>query len=242
MTRRDLQEAAFLANRALAETDLVMGTFGNVSAGDRGLGELAIKPSGVPYEDLSPDQMVVVSLETGRVVDGTLRPSSDTPTHRELYRAFPSIGGVVHTHSEYATAFAQARQPIRCMGTTHADYFCADVPVTRPMTREEVEQDYERNTGVVIVEAVTAAGGADAMGAILVANHGPFTWGATPIDAIERAEVLEYLARLEWRVRTLAPDAPRPDGFLVDTQFRRKHGPSAYYGQLPKGVRPGSDP
>ena len=234
MTRRELQDAAFAANRALAETGLVLGTFGNVSAADHDLGELAIKPSGVPYEKLTAEAMVVVSLETGDVVEGRLRPSSDTPTHRELYRAFPSIGGVVHTHSEYATAFAQARQPIRCMGTTHADYFCADVPVTRAMTRAEVETDYERNTGLVIVEAIAAAGGADAMGAVLVANHGPFTWGADALEAIERAEVLEYLARLEWRVRTLAPDAPRPDGFLVDKHFRRKHGPGAYYGQPPK--------
>ena len=232
MTRRELREAACVANRALSGTGLVLGTFGNVSAADHGIGELAIKPSGVPYEALTPEQMVVVSLETGNVVEGTLRPSSDTPTHRELYRAFPSIGGVVHTHSEYATAFAQARQPIRCMGTTHADYFCADVPVTRPLTREEVETDYERNTGVVIVEAIRACGGdADTVGAVLVANHGPFAWGPDASAAIERAEVLEYLARLEWRVRTLAPDAPRPDGFLVDKHFRRKHGPSAYYGQ-----------
>jgi L-ribulose-5-phosphate 4-epimerase len=235
MTRGELREAAFAANRALAGSGLVLGTFGNVSAADRGLGELAIKPSGVRYDDLSAEKMVVVSLETGAVVEGTLRPSSDTPTHRELYLAFDSIGGVVHTHSEYATAFAQARQPIRCMGTTHADYFCRDVPVTRPMTRAEVEADYERNTGVVIVETIRAGGGdADAVGAILVANHGPFTWGPDALAAIERAEVLEYLARLEWRVRALAPDAPRPDGFLVDKHFRRKHGPSAYYGQRPK--------
>ena len=237
MTRRELREAAFAANRALAGTGLVLGTFGNVSAADRGLGELAIKPSGVPYDALTADQMVVVSLESGQVIDGSLRPSSDTPTHRELYRAFPAIGGVVHTHSEYATAFAQARQPIRCMGTTHADYFCADVPVTRAMTQGEVDSEYERNTGVVIVETIAACGGdADALGAILVANHGPFTWGADAMAAIERAEVLEYLARLEWRVRTLNPDAPRPDDFLVGKHFRRKHGPDAYYGQPPKKV------
>ena len=238
MTRRELREAAFEANRKLAGTGLVLGTFGNVSTADRALGEMAIKPSGVPYDTLEAAQMVVVSLDTGAVIDGSLRPSSDTPTHRELYRAFPAIGGVVHTHSEYATAFAQARLPIRCMGTTHADYFCVDVPVTRPMTRDEVETDYERNTGVVIVETIRACGHGghdhDAVGAVLVANHGPFTWGADAIAAIERAQVLEYLARLEWRVRTLAPDAPRPDGFLVDKHFRRKHGPSAYYGQSPK--------
>ena len=232
MTRSELREAAFAANRALAGTGLVLGTFGNVSAGDRSLGEIAIKPSGVRYEDLTAEQMVVVSLESGQVVDGTLRPSSDTPTHLELYRAFSSIGGVVHTHSEYATAFAHARLPIRCMGTTHADYFCVDVPVTRPMTRDEVESEYERHTGIVIVETIRACGAdGGTIGAILVANHGPFTWGSDASAAIERAEVLEYLARLEWRVRTLAPGAPRPDQFLVDKHFRRKHGPSAYYGQ-----------
>ena len=232
MTRRELQEAAFVANRALAGTGLVFGTFGNVSVADQRLGELAIKPSGVPYEQLTPDTMVVVSLETAAAIDSSLRPSSDTPTHLELYRAFSSIGGVVHTHSEYATAFAQARQPIRCMGTTHADYFCVDVPVTRPMTREEVESEYERNTGVVIVETIRACGrGAGSIGAILVASHGPFTWGRDASAAIERAAVLEYLARVEWRARTLAPGSPRPDPFLVDKHFRRKHGPAAYYGQ-----------
>jgi L-ribulose-5-phosphate 4-epimerase len=165
-------------------------------------------------------------------VGGTLRPSSDTPTHLELYRAFTSIGAVVHTHSEYATVFAQARQPIRCMGTTHADYFDGDIPVTRPMTRGEVETEYERNTGLVIVEAF---GGdparADAVGGVLVANHGPFTWGADARSAIERARLLEHVARLEWRVRALDPDAPRPEQFLIDKHFRRKHGPAAYYGQ-----------
>ena len=231
-SRRELREAAFVANRALAETGLVLGTFGNVSAADHGLGELAIKPSGVRYEELTAEGMVVVSLETGQVVEGSLRPSSDTPTHRELYRAFPSIGGVVHTHSEYATAFAQARQPIRCMGTTHADYFCADVPVTRPMKKDEVVRDYELNTGHVIVERFLELK-LDPMRtpAVLVANHGPFTWGPDPFKAVEHAEILEFLARLEWRVRTLAPDVPLPDDYLVDRHFERKHGPKAYYGQ-----------
>ena len=232
MPARELREAACAANRALADTGLVLGTFGNVSAVDRAGGVMAIKPSGVAYRELTPEQMVVISLETGAVVEGTLRPSSDTPTHLELYRAFPAIGGVVHTHSEYATVFAQAREPIRCMGTTHADYFHGDIPVTRPMTRDEVERDYERNTGLVIVEAFKdAVAGPDAVGAVLVANHGPFAWGPDAPTAIERAEVLEYVARLEWRVRALNPDAPRPDAFLVDKHFRRKHGPSAYYGQ-----------
>lgn len=235
---RDLQEAAYQANRRLADSGLVLGTFGNVSAIDRQAGLVAIKPSGVAYPDLSPQQMVVVSLENGQVVAGTLRPSSDTPTHLELYRAFPSIGGVVHTHSEYATVFAQARDSIRCMGTTHADYFHGDIPVTRPMTRDEVESDYERNTGLVIVEAFTSTARhpqptADEIGAVLVANHGPFTWGPDAMTAIERAEMLEFVARLEWRVRAINADASRPDSFLIDKHYRRKHGPSAYYGQPP---------
>src|SRR4051794_39646879 len=153
MLASDLRETVHRANRQLAGTGLVIGTFGNVSAIDRKAGVFAIKPSGVAYDELTPEHMVPVSLETGEVLDGRLRPSSDTPTHLELYRAFRSIGGVVHTHSEYATVFAQARQPIRCMGTTHADYFRGDVPVTRPMRQEEVEREYERNTGLVIVEA-----------------------------------------------------------------------------------------
>jgi L-ribulose-5-phosphate 4-epimerase len=227
-----LQEVVYRANRKLADSGLVLGTFGNVSAVDRMAGLLVIKPSGVAYDALTPEQMVRVSLQTGQGIDGTLRPSSDTPTHLELYRAFPSIGGIVHTHSEYATVFAQARRPIRCMGTTHADYFRGDVPVTRPMTRPEVEHDYEKNTGHVIAEAFTSAGlSPDDVTAVLVANHGPFTWGTDPFKAIEHAEVLEYLARLEWRGLALNPDAPRPDSFLIDKHHLRKHGPSAYYGQ-----------
>lgn len=227
-----LRDVAFRANRRLADTGLVMGTFGNVSAVDRRAGVLMIKPSGVPYRELTPKHMVAVSLETGQVIGSKLRPSSDTPTHLALYLAFPSVGGIVHTHSEYATAFAQARTPIRCMGTTHADYFHGDIPVTRPMRDAEVGRDYELNTGGVIVETLTTLRlSPDDMPAVLVANHGPFTWGADPFEAIERAEALEFVARLEWRVRTLAPDAPRPDACLIDKHHSRKHGPSAYYGQ-----------
>jgi L-ribulose-5-phosphate 4-epimerase len=208
-----------------------MGTFGNVSAVDRSAGLFVIKPSGVPYEHLSADHMVPVSLETGRVVDRQWRPSSDTPTHLELYRSL-ECGGIVHTHSEFATMFAQARLPVRCLGTTHADYFHGDVPVTRPMTREEVEQDYETNTGLVIVETfreheIDPAG----IPAVLVANHGPFTWGADAFAAIEHARVLEYLARMDFRLRVMAPEAVRPDAFLVEKHYTRKHGPQAYYGQ-----------
>ena len=227
-----LRDAVFRANRRLAHTGLVMGTFGNVSAVDRRAGVMMIKPSGVPYDDLTPKDMVAVSLETGKVVGSRLRPSSDTPTHLALYLAFPSIGGIVHTHSEYATTFAQARMPIRCMWTTHADYFHGDIPVTRPMKPAEVERDYELNTGGVIVETFTEQKlSPDDMPAVLVANHGPFTWGADPFEAIDRAEALEFVARLEWRVRALNPDAPRPDTCLVDKHHSRKHGPAAYYGQ-----------
>lgn len=232
MMANELRESVYAAGRKLAETGLVLGTFGNVSAVDRGARLFVIKPSGVPYDVLTPSHMVAVSLETGVVVDGELRPSSDTPTHLELYRAFPACGGIVHTHSEYATAFAQARQPIRCMGTTHADYFRGDVPVTRRMTELEVEQDYEKNTGLVIVEAFDGLGLSPTdVPAVLVANHGPFTWGADAVAAIEHAEVLEFIARVEWRVRCLNAGALRPAPFLIDKHHSRKHGPSAYYGQ-----------
>lgn len=230
-----LRDTAFRANRRLAATGLVHGTFGNVSVVDRKAGVFMIKPSGVPYAALTPKTMVTVSLETGKVIGGKLRPSSDTPTHLALYLAFPSVGAIVHTHSEYATVFAQARQPIRCMGTTHADYFRGDIPVTRPMSVAEVERDYELNTGGVIVETFTTRGlSPDDMPAVLVANHGPFAWGADAATAIDRAEALEFVARLEWRVRTLAPDAPRPETCLIDKHHKRKHGPSAYYGQTRK--------
>src|SRR5262249_2094141 len=209
-----------------------MGTFGNVSAVDRKAGVFAIKPSGVPYGKLAAKDMVLVSLDSGRSVSGTLRPSSDTPTHLALYLAFPTIGGIVHTHSEYATAFAQACEPIRCMGTTHADYFHGDVPLTRPLREAEIEQNYELNTGGVIVETFTKHRlSPDEMPAVLVAHHGPFAWGADAFAAIEHAEALEYVARLEWRVRALNPNAPRPDACLIDKHHRRKHGPQAYYGQ-----------
>ncbi len=230
MSHEELRRTAYDANMELASSGLVMGTFGNLSAAGRDHGVFCIKPSGVPYERLTPDDMVVVSLTTGEPIDSTLRPSSDTPTHLELYRAF-GCGAIVHTHSEYATMFAQARLPIRCMGTTHADYFRGDIPVTRPMRREEVEQDYEKNTGLVIAETFGGDVSAADVQAVLVANHGPFAWGADVAHAIEHARVLEYLARLEWRVRTMAPDASPPDRFLVDKHYSRKHGPKAYYGQ-----------
>ncbi len=227
----ELREAVCRATQELAASGLVMGTFGNVSAADHRAGVLAIKPSGVPYDALTPDRIVLVSLATGNVVAGDLRPSSDTPTHLELYRAF-GCGGVAHTHSEVATAFAQARLPIRCLGTTHADHFRGDVPVTRPLTRVEVESDYERNTGLVIVE--TFRDGARSpveVPAVLVASHGPFTWGADAFEAVEHARVLEFLARMERTVRLLGADVAGPEPFLVDKHYLRKHGKDAYYGQ-----------
>jgi len=208
-----------------------MGTFGNLSVIDRPTGMVAIKPSGVPYSELTPEKVVLVSLETGRAVDGDYRPSSDTPTHLELYRAF-TCGAIVHTHSEYATMFAQARTRIGCMGTTHADYFRGDIPVTRPMTQAEVDGDYEANTGLVIVETFRTAGlSPDEIPAVLVASHAPFTWGPDAAHAIENARVLELVARMDWHARLLNPNALRPDPFLVDKHYFRKHGAGAYYGQ-----------
>ncbi len=227
----ELREAVYRANMELVERGLVLGTFGNASAVDRAAGVFLIKPSGVPYDQLTPAHVVAVSLETGEVRDGDYQPSSDAPTHRELYRAF-ACGGIAHTHSECATALAQARTPVRCLGTTHADYFRGDVPVTRPLTRAEVEGDYERNTGLVIVETFRALGRSAAeVPGVLVANHGPFTWGSDADAAVEHAHVLEYLARVQLWMRLVAPEAPAPDAFLVDKHYLRKHGPDAYYGQ-----------
>jgi L-ribulose-5-phosphate 4-epimerase len=226
-----LREEVLQANLDLAASGLVMGTFGNVSGVDRDAGLFVIKPSGVPYDELTPGHMVAVSLATGEVVGGDLRPSSDTPTHFELYRGFP-CGGITHTHSRHATTLAQARLAVRCMGTTHADYFRGDVPVTRELTRDEVESAYERNTGLVIVETFRDSGiSAEEVTAVLVANHGPFAWGRDAHDSVERALVLEFLARMECDLRLLSPHAPRPAEHLVDKHFLRKHGKDAYYGQ-----------
>jgi len=227
-----LRERVCRANLDLVARGLVMETFGNVSGVDRAAGLFVIKASGVPYTTLTAEHMVPVSLATGLPLETQFRPSSDTPTHHELYRAFPECGGVAHTHSEFATAFAQARLPIPCMGTTHADYFSGDVPVTRPMTREEVQADYERNTGLVIVETFETLGLSSAnVTAALVANHGPFAWGHDADEAVERAAVLEFLARMAATQRALAPNAPRPADYLIEKHFSRKHGQNAYYGQ-----------
>jgi len=227
----DLREQVFRANLALVDAGLVTDTFGNVSGVDRDEGLFVIKPSGVPYPDLSPSTMVPVSLETGETLDGDLRPSSDTPTHLELYRAFP-CGGVAHTHSQAATTLAQARLPVRCMGTTHADYFRGDIPVTREMTPEEIAYAYEANTGVVIAEAFLE-GGMDPMEvpAVLVANHGPFTWGKDANEAVKHSIILEYVARMDCTLRSMHTAETRPSPPLVEKHFSRKHGKDAYYGQ-----------
>ncbi len=226
-----LRERVCRANLDLVARGLVMETFGNVSGADRDGGIFVIKASGVPYDQLTAEHMVPISIETGLPLETRFRPSSDTPTHHEIYRAF-SCGGVAHTHSEYATAFAQARTPVLCMGTTHADYFRGTIPVTRPMTSEEVQTDYERNTGLVIIETFETLGlSAEDVAAALVANHGPFTWGRDASEAVERAAVLEYLARMERTRRLLDPDASPPEDYLVNKHFNRKHGKDAYYGQ-----------
>jgi L-ribulose-5-phosphate 4-epimerase len=218
------------ANLALVKEGLVVQTWGNASALDRTRGLMVIKPSGVDYSVLKPAHMVVLDLNSGEVVEGKLRPSSDTDTHLELYRAFKDIGGVVHTHSLYATAWAQTCRPIPALGTTQADYFHGEVPCTRKMKREEIETDYERNTGRVIVERFK---GLDALHhpAVLVASHGPFAWGLDVADAVHNASVLEFLARLAGETIRLRADAPVMQDELRDKHFFRKHGPSAYYGQ-----------
>jgi L-ribulose-5-phosphate 4-epimerase len=230
------------ANMELARSGLVMGTFGNVSGVDRAAGIMAIKPSGVPYEQLKPEHIVPVSLATGEVVDSSLRPSSDTPTHLELYRAFATCGGIVHTHSESATALAQAGLPVRCLGTTHADHFRGDVPVTRPLSKREVAGDYEGNTGLVIVETFRKKRlSPEDVAAVLVRNHGPFAWGKDAQDAVMNARILEYVARMEILVlstgdgrRRRFPGLERPAAYLVDKHYLRKHGRGAYYGQEKK--------
>lgn len=225
-----LKQRVFAANQRVVRSGLVTGTFGNVSGIDRDRDLMVIKPSGVDYEQMTAVNMVLVSLETGEVAGGTLRPSSDTPTHLALYRAFPGIGGVVHTHSLYATAWAQAGREIPALGTTHADYFNGPIPCTRRMTPEEVGQDYELNTGIVVVERFSGLDPAD-FPAVLVANHGPFCWGASPEQAVDHAIYTEYIARLASETLAVNPGAPPIDDALLRKHFRRKHGPSAYYGQ-----------
>jgi len=220
------------ANQALVTHGLVTLTWGNVSGFDRDAGVMAIKPSGVSYGELTPADMVLLDLD-GKVVDGRLRPSSDTPTHLELYRRFPGLGGITHTHSLHATMFAQARVPIPCYGTTHADHFAGSVPVSRPLNGEEVENDYELNTGRVIVERFEADDTLDPMTtqAVLLAGHAPFCWGPTPSKSIDNAVALEAVARMAIGTLQLKADAAVLESHVLAKHHRRKHGPDAYYGQ-----------
>jgi L-ribulose-5-phosphate 4-epimerase len=226
----DLRERVCSANFAICDAGLVRLTWGNVSVCDRDAGAVAIKPSGVDYDDLTPDAIVVVALEDGRPMWGDLRPSSDTPTHLALYRAFPGIGGIVHTHSTHATAWAQARRAIPCYGTTHADHFHGPVPVTRNMTGDEIAGAYEENTGLVIVELFADLDPL-AVPAALVAGHGPFAWGASPEAAVANAIVLEEVARIAALTESLVEEARPISRKLLDRHFLRKHGRNAYYGQ-----------
>lgn len=224
-----LKRDVWKANLDLVRHGLVVLTFGNASGIDRKRGLMVIKPSGVGYEDMKPEDMVLVDLD-GRVVGGRLRPSSDTPTHLALYRAFPAIGGIVHAHSPSATAFAQARKPIPCLGTTHADHFAGPVPVTRMLRRAEVEADYEAATGAVIVESFARLD-PTALPAVLVAGHGPFAWGRTPGEAVHNAVSLELVAAMALVTRRLDPRVPALPAYILRKHHERKHGPKAYYGQ-----------
>jgi L-ribulose-5-phosphate 4-epimerase len=228
----ELQNRVFEGNRELVRAGLVVLTFGNVSGVDRTENVLAIKPSGVPYEELRPEAIVVVDLESGAVVAGQQRPSSDTPTHAVLYRRFEAVGGIVHTHSRFATAWAQAGRALPCFGTTHADHFRGPVQVTRALATDEIHGEYEQRTGDVIVEAFESRG-LDPLEtpAVLVASHGPFAWGVDVANAVENAIALEAVAELALHTLVLNAEASALDDDLVQRHFARKHGPGAYYGQ-----------
>ena len=223
----ELKKRVFEQNVALVKHGLVVLTWGNVSAKDPETGLIVIKPSGVPYESMKEEDMVVVDKD-GKTVEGEYRPSSDLPTHLYLYKNYPYIGGVVHTHSTYATAFAQSGRSITAYGTTHADAFYGDVPCSRELTDEELAGEYELNTGKVIAETVTDS---EAMPAVLVKNHGVFTWGRTPEMAVENAVTLEEVAKMACLTERLQGDAPRIKQTLLDKHYFRKHGKNAYYGQ-----------
>ncbi|MDE2163405.1 MAG: L-ribulose-5-phosphate 4-epimerase [Alphaproteobacteria bacterium] len=226
----ELKRQVCQANLDLVRDGLVIQTWGNASGIDRTQGLVVIKPSGVSYDGMKPEHMVVVSLDNGKPVEGNLKPSSDTPTHLVLYRAFKDIGGVVHTHSLYATAWAQAKRGIPSYGTTQADYWYGDVPCTRLMTPDEIKADYEANTGRVIVDTFKDL---DPLHhpAVLVASHGPFTWGTDVNDAVHNAVVLEFIAKLAGETLRINPDVDPMQSILLDKHFLRKHGPKAYYGQ-----------
>ena len=225
-----LKEQVFQANLLLPKHGLITFTWGNVSGIDREQGLMVIKPSGVSYEEMQAEDMVIVEVETGKSVEGSLRSSSDTPTHIELYKAFSNIGGIVHTHSRWATSFAQAGHGIIALGTTHGDYFYGEIPCTRIMTKTEIEGEYERETGLVIKETFQGKD-PDAIPAVLVHSHGPFTWGIDPMDAVHNAVVLEEVAFMNFHALMLEPGILPMQQELLDKHYLRKHGVNAYYGQ-----------
>lgn len=225
-----LKQAVFEANLLLPKHNLVTFTWGNVSGVDREKGLMVIKPSGVEYDTMTAEDMVVVDLKTGKKVEGDLNPSSDTDTHVVLYNAFPEIGGIVHTHSRWATAFAQAGRGIPALGTTHGDYFYGEIPCTRKMTPDEIGGKYELETGNVIVETFKDKQPND-IPAVLVHSHGPFTWGTDPKNAVHNAVVLEEVAFMAWHALQMRPDLPPMQQDLLDKHYLRKHGANAYYGQ-----------
>jgi len=226
---KELRKVVCECNVELCERGLAFHTFGNVSGIDRETGVIAIKPSGVPYKELAPEDIVLVNLDNEPIESG-LRPSSDTPTHTSLYRAFPNIGGIAHTHSTYATAWAQALRPIPCLGTTHADYLPVSVPCTESMTDEQVRGDYEAETGRQIIKAFEGLSHAD-VPMVLVASHGPFTWGSSPREAVHHSVVLEELAGMALFSMLINPHAAELLPSLIDRHFNRKHGEDASYGQ-----------
>ena len=227
-----LKETVLKANLLLPKHGLVTFTWGNVSGVDREAGLMVIKPSGVEYDEMCADDMVVVSLETGERVEGRYKPSSDTPTHIALYKAFPNIGGVVHTHSRWATSFAQAGKGIPAFGTTQGDYFYGEIPCTRLMTAEEIHGEYELETGNVIIETYKERGiNPDYVPACLVHSHGPFAWGTDPMNAVHNSVVLEEVAFMAFHAMALTPGLPPMQQELLDKHYMRKHGPNAYYGQ-----------
>jgi L-ribulose-5-phosphate 4-epimerase len=230
---KKLKEQVFQANLLLPKHGLITFTWGNVSGIDREKGLVVIKPSGVPYETMKAKDMVVVELASGKVVDGDLKPSSDTPTHLELYKAFPNIGGVVHTHSRWATTFAQAGRGIMALGTTQGDYFYGEIPCTRKMTKAEIAGEYEKETGTVIIETFKGKD-PNAIPAVLVHSHGPFTWGADAMDAVHNAVVLEEVAFMNFHTQMLEPGISSMQQELLDKHYLRKHGTNAYYGQTKK--------
>ncbi|MCR4732311.1 MAG: L-ribulose-5-phosphate 4-epimerase [Lachnospiraceae bacterium] len=225
----ELKQQVYEANMLLPRYNLVTFTWGNVSGIDREKNLFVIKPSGVPYEELIPEDMVVMDLE-GNKVEGDLNPSSDTATHLELYKAFPSIGGIVHTHSPYAVAWAQAGKDIPCFGTTHADYFYGDIPCARNLTTEEIDAGYEQNTGKVIIETF-ADRNPDYVPGVICRNHGPFAWGKDAMEAVHNAVVLEEVAKMDLFTIVIDPDTDEAPENIRVKHFMRKHGPNAYYGQ-----------